>query len=119
MNKRGYCTPPEKLAILERQGYLCSCGCGTKILPVHRVDWEHTLAIGLGGASKPDAAMLHTCHGPKTATDKHMMSKADRIRRKRDGSWYETKGRKNRPKIQSPGFSKRLSKKFNGKVERK
>lgn len=111
MNKRQYLTPSEKLVILVRQNYRCSCGCGKPIWPVHRIEWEHTLPIGLGGPSKPDAAMLVPCHRPKTKVDKGMMAKADRQRNK----FLGIVTRKKKP-IPSRPFNTALKRKFNGEV---
>lgn len=99
MNKRQYLTKREKLGILDSQAWYCICGCRRQIWPVHRVEWEHTLPIGLCGQGKPDAAMLYLCHKIKTREDRQRMAKADRQRKAFQG----TKIRKDR-KLQSRGF---------------
>ncbi|TQV80334.1 hypothetical protein [Denitrobaculum tricleocarpae] len=111
MNKRQYLTPTEKLAILVKQDWRCSCGCGRPIWPVHRIEWEHTLPIGLGGPSKPDAAMLYLCHKIKTKGDKRRIAKAKRMRNK----FLGIVTRKKKP-IPSRPFSTCLRKKMNGEV---
>lgn len=111
MNRRQYLTEREKLDILVKQDWVCSCGCGRPIWPVHRIEWEHTLAIGLYGQSKPDAAMLYPCHKVKTKDDRRRMAKADR-----QGKAFRGEKKRKGRKLESRGFDTRYRKKMNGEV---
>lgn len=98
------------------QGGLCGCGCGEKLVLGNTQD-EHTLPVALWNESKPDKIFRLECAKLKTRGDIQVISKAKRQggetgqqRRRKEG---KTK------KIRSPGFSKTLRKKMNGKVERK
>ena len=40
--------------IIMRQNFICGCGCGEIILAGERVDYDHVLALHLGGEDHPD-----------------------------------------------------------------
>lgn len=95
-----------------QQTGLCPCG----LVLTGNCELDHIVPLGLGGDNDLDNLCWRhrACHTYKTRADIAAIAKAERIRRKRDGSW-----KKKGPKLQSRGFDSRFRKRLDGKVERR
>lgn len=71
------CTKRERANIIERQRWICGCGCGQPLVP-GRIHMEHTIpnAIRKG---KPDSAWRDDCHAKKTSRDRKVIAKCKRL----------------------------------------
>ena len=102
-----------KAWIVEAQGFAClSCD-----KPLGAVEFDHVVALGLGGANTPDnwAALCPVCHRKKTIADLRCIAKAKRQRR-----FHET-GRSRAPSGAhrlggGKGFERQLRRHLNGAV---
>jgi 5-methylcytosine-specific restriction endonuclease McrA len=76
--------------------------CKRKISPGEDWEIEHEKPKGLGGTDQiTNTKPAHVdCHKPKTADDKRVMSKADRVAKKYTGA------KASKQSIRSPGFQK-------------
>ncbi|CTQ67222.1 HNH endonuclease [Roseibium alexandrii] len=77
---------------------------GRRIHVTDKWDTDHVKALGLGGENRESnlAPILRDeAHKEKTAEEVTMMRKADRMRRKHNGTWPKSKA-----SIQSRGFPK-------------
>jgi len=68
---------------------------GRKIMPGDRWDLEHKKALSLGGEHRERniAPAIIEAHKEKSAEEADIRSKADRIRRKHNGTWPKSKAR--------------------------
>lgn len=109
-------TPSQRAAIIARQDGLCAC-CG-KPLDGKPVEYDHEIPLCLGGADELHnlRAVTAACHLGKTAIDVGRKAKADRQRKHHETG--RGRARKGRP-LQSRGFDKSLSRKFDGTVVRR
>lgn len=75
-----------KLRVWEREGGRCYL-TGKKIMPGDKYEYEHKLALCLGGEHRETniALALSDAHKLKTADDVKMRAKSDRIRKKHLG----------------------------------
>lgn len=91
-----------KLRIWEREGGKCYL-TGRKIMPGDAFEYEHVIAISVGGENREGniRLALSEAHKAKTAKDRKDGSKIDRIKLKHNGLWPKSK----RP-LQSRGFDK-------------
>lgn len=108
-------TKHEKLAMLVKQDFKCGCSCG-KPVSLENGHGEHSLPVGLGNESKPDAIWRDDCHLDKSRTDLMMIRKADRM------GLFHCTGRSSTAKvkkIQSRGFDKTYMRGFDGTVRAK
>lgn len=117
-SRRKRLTERQVLAVLILQGVKVPCYQCKK--PIHlddafTVEREHKLPLALGGEDVPaNMAYSHkACHAKQTQQDKSQIAKADRQRRKHEGTWREPKA-----KMQSRGFDKTLRKRMDGTVEK-
>lgn len=71
-------------SILFRQEHKCACGCGELLLPGERVDFDHVLALHLGGEDAPDnlRALKPKHHVAVTTRQAKDRAKVARIRLK-------------------------------------
>jgi 5-methylcytosine-specific restriction protein A len=93
--------------------------CGEPIVN-DEFDDEHVLARELGGTdAMSNRKPIHRrpCHKEKTAEDRRLIAKGNRIRKKISG--LDPVRRKPPKPIRSRGFDKTLTKRFNGTVERR
>lgn len=69
--------------ILERQGMICACGCNER-LEIGHIDFDHEIAIELGGKDEPSnlRAMIRRHHKAKTKEDMAKIAKVRRIDKK-------------------------------------
>jgi len=108
--KRTAITPDMKIdCLLYRYAVTCAV-CGKDIQPGHEIEWDHVHALVHGGPHIfSNLRPLHAeCHKAKTARDIAANAKGKRLR-------GETcNGPKK--KIQSRGFDKTKTRKFNGEV---
>lgn len=102
-----------KRSILERQDYICAL-CSKPLTGAVAVEYDHEIALGIGGADDPDnivATHAH-CHKAKTAGDKKKIAKvkhqAGKVGQRNDRRLGKTR------KIPSRPFAG--SRKFNGDV---
>ena len=102
------------LAILREQKLICACGCGVKLTRKEGYQFDHLTAFALFGPDAPDnlQALRVPCHKEKSASDIHMIRKADRQRK----AWQGDKKRRGRA-MQSRGFDTRLRRRMDGRVE--
>jgi 5-methylcytosine-specific restriction endonuclease McrA len=122
MTRRRF-TAAEKAEVLDRQNGLCDCGCGRSILDA--VEFDHTIAIALGGqdALHNINARLPECHLRKTKIDVKMIAKAKRRKRKHgldDDARAERERRAaKKPKIAQRKSTGGLVRKLDGAVVRR
>lgn len=109
--KRMRLTPREVAAMMLAQGGLCGCSCGRK-LEVGIIVQEHVIPLAIGGVSKPDSLWHKDCSAEKTKGDIKTSAKVRRLRRETGRNKLGAKVKK----IRSAGFSKTLSRKFDGTV---
>jgi 5-methylcytosine-specific restriction endonuclease McrA len=66
---------------------------GRKILPGDKWELEHVKALALGGGHRESnlAPAIVVAHKEKTAAEVGIISKADRMRRKANGTWPKSK----------------------------
>lgn len=105
-------TPARRARVLADNGNVCAHeGCEI----TDRLEIDHIVALELGGADDfPNLVPLcRDHHKEKTRHDVWMIAKARRIRAREDGT------RRERKAILSPGFSKALTRGFDGIVRRK
>lgn len=102
------------LGILRSQKLRCACGCGEKLTRKEGYQFDHHVALALGGADEPAnlRALRKQCHKIKSRADVRMVRKADRQRKYHEG----TKKRRGR-KLQGRGFDPRWRRRFDGTVE--
>ena len=102
------------LGILRRQKLCCACGCGVKLTTKEGYQFDHTTALALGGADSPDnlRAVRVPCHKKISASDIWAIRKADR-----QGKYHRGEKKRHGRKLASPGFQKRLRRRFDGTVE--
>lgn len=72
-------------SILFRQEHKCACGCGTFLLPGEPVQYDHHLALHMGGEDHPDnlRALIPEHHMVVTVRQAKARAKVRRIRAKR------------------------------------
>lgn len=96
----------KRQAFLEAHDCRC-CWCGDLILPGQPWHDEHELARELGGSDDMDNRRpIHAdpCHKAKTAMDRKLIAKSNRVRKKHG---LDPDRRKHKPKpIRSPGFQR-------------
>lgn len=95
------------LAILRAQamperGVICACGCDTKITRAEGYEFNHVLALCLGGLDVPEnlEAVRIPCHKKETKGQAGMRAKANRLRkgpRQRKGRAIQSRGFQARP----------------------
>ena len=94
----------QRAAFLEAHGRICHF-CGEPIVD-EEWDDEHIIARELGGSDAPENRApihRHPCHRKKTAQDRKLIAKSNRIRRRHG---LDPDKRKPRPKLKSRGFWK-------------
>ena len=99
-------TAPPKLVkarLLLKHGGRCAL-TGHKFRPGDVIQFDHVLALGLGGENREAnlAPVLAQAHAAKTADDTRAIRKADRVRLKHMGQWPASPH-----KIQSKPFQRR------------
>ena len=108
-SRRRHFTPKQRAAFLEKHDYICYW-CGERIETDQPWDIEHRIARELlpdASADNDDnLAPIHAlpkrCHKIKTAIDRQLIAKSNRIRRKHG---LDPDKRKHKPKpIRSQGF---------------
>lgn len=106
----------QREAFLERHERICYY-CGEPILPGQVWHDEHMIARELGGSDDMDNRRpIHAnpCHKIKTAQDRKLIAKGNRIRR---SNGFDPDKRKHKAKpIAGRGFDKSKSRKFSGQV---
>ena len=118
--KRKALTPNQKFRLCEKHGWRCA-KCNDPGLVIEDFEYDHDIPVGMEGGShegnyKP---LCPGCHAKKTKRDMFNIAKLNRLERARlalvDGIPKKVK-----PKITNPGFSKTLTRGFDGRVrERK
>lgn len=76
--------PPKVYAdLIRRQGGKCACGCG-EALEVGLIDYDHEIALELGGKDEPAnlRALIRRHHKAKTKEDMVKIAKVRRIDKK-------------------------------------
>lgn len=70
------------LGILKRQRLLCGCGCGVRLTRAEGYQYDHALALHLGGADEPSntRAIRIPCHLGKTRKEAIGRGKVRRIK---------------------------------------
>ena len=116
LGKRKEFSEKLKQEIRKRENYQCE-KCGESAIQV-----DHIKPAALGGRSTYDNAQLlcDSCHDVKSAIDRANALKADKMGGRVGQYSRRQKAKANgtyKP-IPSPGFSKTLRKKINGKVEK-
>ncbi len=108
---RGSMTRARRRRVHEAAHGLCG-GCG-KPVALHECEIEHPQTLWMGGSDDDaDLRPYHVgCHKPKTKIDRTNIAKVKRILARLNGT------RRWRKAIASPGFSRTLRRKLNGKVE--
>lgn len=83
MKPRRKFSPKVYAEIIERQRMICACGCG-EALEVGLIDYDHEIALELGGKDEPDnlRAMIRRHHKAKTKEDMVKIAKVRRIEKK-------------------------------------
>jgi 5-methylcytosine-specific restriction endonuclease McrA len=118
--KHTKCPVAIQRAVIARDGPNCFF-CGDTDGPY---EWEHYIMVAMG---HPDWTVSNThracvpCNrgnGKKAQFDRYKLRKLRKLEKARE-VLKESKTKRRKNKIQSPGFSKTLRKKMNGKVERK
>lgn len=66
--RRRSLTRRERAALWLKQGGLCGCGCGARLVAGQTID-EHTIPVALGNTEKPDAIWTAACARQKTSTE--------------------------------------------------
>lgn len=96
-----------KLRIVEAQFGVCACGCGVELGQGEAIEFDHTLALILGGENRETniRALRAPCHKPKTAADVKIKAKIARVRAKHLGI---EKPKSRLPCSKSSPFKKRL-----------
>lgn len=105
-------TKAQKAAILDRQHHTCPA-CEKPLTGA--VEYDHVIALALGGADDPNnLECIHDhCHKSRTRQDVKDIARAKRRERfMQEGRHRKRKGRP----MQSRGFSKTYRKKMNGEV---
>ena len=69
------------VGILFKQNFVCACGCGETIARGEKIDYDHAVALSLGGEDEPGnlVALKRDHHKPKTARDAARRAKLARI----------------------------------------
>ena len=111
MTRRRYLTAKAKAEIHHDQNGCCA-ECGDWIM-LAKTQWDHILPLCLTGTNDAHnwQGLCAPCHATKTRREAGMRAKADRQR-----AYHEGKKRRGRA-MQGQGFSKRLRRKFDGRVE--
>lgn len=80
--RRRTLTNSEKLAVLHAQRWICACGCEGVIDGSAAVEYDHELALHLGGTNDIEnfRALLAPCHRRKTVAEAKARGKVRRIR---------------------------------------
>lgn len=105
-------TKAQKAAILDRQHHTCPA-CEKPLTGA--VEYDHVIALALGGADDPEQinAVHAHCHKLKTKQDVSNIARAKRRERfMKEGRHRKRKGRP----MQSRGFSKTFKRKLDGRV---
>lgn len=92
----------------------CCEGCGKKLFPGDRKEYDHVIPCELGGTNAADNCQLlcGPCHKAKTATDQRTFAKARSVRAKYLGAF--------KPKAIIPGSrASRIKRKINGETVRR
>ncbi len=76
-------SPKVYAEIIERQRMICACGCGEE-LTVGLIDYDHEIALELGGKDEPSnlRALIRRHHKAKTKADMVKIAKVRRIDKK-------------------------------------
>ena len=119
-------TPKERTQMWADQKGLCGCGCGEPLSADEGTVGEHRFwFVALGCNEKPDAMFRKPCAMRKTAGPRGDITVIAHVKRLAEGRTQADKRAKHGPKLrsnsklQSRGFDKSLSKKFDGTVVRK
>ena len=107
MTRRRYLTPRAAMELWHQQADSCAeCRTHTAF---PRIQWDHVVALCLGGSNDPDnwQGLCAPCHATKTRREAGMRAKADRLAK----GPKQPKGRK----MQARPFS-RWRKRFDGTV---
>ncbi|CAN7304835.1 HNH endonuclease [Phenylobacterium sp. LjRoot164] len=93
----------------------CCAGCDEPLVPGWAID--HRIPLELGGLHEPSnwQALCTDCHKGKTREDIRQIAKARRIRKRASEGAAPSRLRSGRA-LQSAGFDKSKSKKFNGAI---
>lgn len=101
-------------ARLAEFGGHCACGCGQEITAASGVEWDHRIALELGGADEINnlEPLTRACHAAKTKVDVGRIAKARRVKARHLGL--------NQPKQRLPGGrGSRWKRKVSGEVIRR
>ena len=86
-----------RIALFERAGGRCECGCGEKLKP----DWqlEHRIPLWCGGADSEEnyEAWNKQCHARKTSGEATVRGKVNRLIARENGTRRERKPIPSRP----------------------
>ncbi len=118
--------------VLERDGYVCQCGCGkpcdrTQVVPEPDAPTlGHIIAMTCGGPHtrantqcqrwECNARQNHETDTPKGAKIKRLRGETGQLKRRKTRGYSLIQGKTT---IDNRGFDKSLRKKFNGQVERR
>lgn len=83
MRPRRKFSPKVYAEVIERQGMICACGC-KEALEVGLIDYDHEIALELGGKDEPAnlRALIRRHHKAKTREDMRKIAKVRRIEKK-------------------------------------
>lgn len=114
--KRKKFTPAQRRAVYAEFNGLCGCGC-EEPLDGEAWDIDHVIELEFGGAHDISnwVPKIKAHHRLKTSANAPKVAKARRIR-KRETEGAKPSRLKSAGKLQSPGFRKDITKKFNGAV---
>lgn len=82
MTRRRYLTAAEKALVLKRQDFICACSCAEKITDVRDLQFDHALALHLGGTNDLEnfRALKRKHHFAKSGRENSARLKGIRIR---------------------------------------
>ncbi|MEM6413165.1 MAG: HNH endonuclease signature motif containing protein [Pseudomonadota bacterium] len=105
-------TLKQQVAILKRQAVCAMCG---EPFTGKQIEFDHTKALALGGSNDETnlRALCSACHRKKTDSDLAIIAKANSIGGK---TGQQARRKRNGPTFQGRGFSKTLTRGFDGTV---
>lgn len=83
IHRRKFLSPTQKIAVIQRQNWLCACGCGEPLGEDPRdIEFDHALDLQFGGTNDMEnfRALKRKHHLAKTNKAAKARAKVERIR---------------------------------------
>jgi hypothetical protein len=93
-HKRKKLTPSQAARVIERQNWICGCGCNER-LEIGRIHLDHATPLWAGGSNDLSnfRALKLKHHLAKTSKEAAERARADRLHLKHTGQWLKPKDR--------------------------